>query len=41
MTNKERKFETHIIKRDVDLSHIWLEIANRIRRGEDHEKRCK
>lgn len=37
---KERKFELHLNEdKTADLSNVWREVLNRIKRGENHERK--
>lgn len=36
---KERKYETHLIERNADLTKVWGEVVSRIRKGVNHERR--
>ena len=35
----ERKYETKLIEGNPDLAQIWLEIAKRMKRGDNYDKR--
>lgn len=40
MQKKQRKFELHLNKQKAaDLSNVWREVLNRIKRGENYERR--
>jgi hypothetical protein len=41
MTKPQRKYETHLNKEgNADLAKVWLEVVQRIRRGEHEKRRC-
>lgn len=35
----ERKYETKLVEGNPDLTKVWLEVVNRLKRGDNYGKR--